>query len=206
MTHRLITCDQTAPQPWHNGAGLTRELLAWPPGDGWQVRISVAEIAADGAFSVFAGVQRWLVVLQGAGLELTIDGALHHLRLGDAALGFAGAAATHCHLLAGPTRDLNLMLRGLAGGLHPVGAGRPWSPGQPGQPGQPAAAMAGLFSAVAGICRADGEGIAVPALALLWFEAAPPILRFEPALPVSGSAPAPHPTGWWISACPAASA
>ncbi len=203
MTHRLITCAQTAPQPWRNGGGLTRELLAWPPGDGWQLRISVAEIAADAAFSVFAGVQRWLVVLQGAGVALTIDGAVHRLRLGDAALGFAGDAKIHCRLLAGPTRDLNLMLRGWAGGLHPVGPGRPWIPGQP---GQPAVAMAGLFSAVAGICRADADAIAVPAQALLWFGAAPQTLRFDAALPLAGSAATPHPTGWWISAQPAASA
>ena len=200
MTHRLITCDQTAPQPWHNGAGLTRELLAWPPGDGWQVRISVAEIAADGAFSVFAGVQRWLVVLQGAGLELTIDGALHHLPLGAAPLGFAGDATTLCRLLAGPTRDLNLMLRGMAGHLQTALPGQPWTPRQS------AAAMAGLFSAVAGVCWADGDSIAVPALALLWFDTTPETLRFAPAVPLVGTAQAPHPTGWWISAHPGATA
>lgn len=200
MTHRLITCAQTVPQPWRNGGGLTRELLTWPPGDGWQLRISVADIAADGVFSVFAGVQRWLVVLQGAGVELTIDGALHHLPLGDAPLGFAGDATTLCRLLAGPTRDLNLMLRGMAGHLQIALPGPAWTPQQS------AAAMAGLFSAVAGVCWADSDSIAVPALALLWFEAAPETLRFEPAVPLAGSAQTAHPSGWWISANPEATA
>jgi environmental stress-induced protein Ves len=41
--------------PWKNGGGVTRELLAWPGGGDWQVRISVAEIEADGPFSSFPG-------------------------------------------------------------------------------------------------------------------------------------------------------
>lgn len=194
MTHRLITCAQTVPQPWRNGGGLTRELLAWPPGDAWRLRISVASIAADGAFSVFAGVQRWLVVLQGAGIELTIDGAVRLQRLADLPLTFAGDASTHCRLLDGPTQDLNLMLRGLAGQLQIALPGLVW------HPVQSAAAMAGLFSAVAGVCWADGVAIPVPTLALLWFHTAPQTLRFEPTVTLAGSAQAPHPNSWWISA------
>ena len=200
MTHRLITWQQTAAQPWRNGGGLTRELLAWPAGDGWRLRISVADITADGAFSVFAGVRRWLVVLQGAGIELSIDGAVHPLPLGAAPLGFAGDATTLCRLLDGPTRDINLMLRGLAGRLQTALPGRAWRP----QPS--AAALAGLFSAVAGVCWADDLAIAVPASALLWFDTAPQTLRFEPAGPLAGTAQSPHPTGWWISALPGATA
>ena len=198
MTHRLITCAQTVPQPWRNGGGLTRELLAWPPGDAWRLRISVASIAADGAFSVFAGVQRWLVVLQGAGVELTIDGAVHPLRLADLPLTFAGDASTHCRLLDGPTQDLNLMLRGLAGQLQIALPGLVW------HPVQSAAAMAGLFSAVAGVCWAGDKAIPLPAQALLWFDAAPPRLRFVPSPPLEGAAGAA--TGWWISAQPGATA
>ena len=53
MTPRLIALAATPPQPWRNGGGVTRELLAWPAGGGWQVRVSVAEIEADGPFSPF---------------------------------------------------------------------------------------------------------------------------------------------------------
>mgnify|MGYP000415291841 CR=1 FL=1 len=57
----VVAVERMAPQPWRNGGGFTRELLAWPSADDWQLRISVAEIARDGAFSVSslaAGVQK----------------------------------------------------------------------------------------------------------------------------------------------------
>ena len=46
MKHPLIRCADTQPQPWRNGGGLTRKLLAWPPGAGWQVRISASPAPA----------------------------------------------------------------------------------------------------------------------------------------------------------------
>ena len=61
----------TAPQAWRNGGGSTRELLAWPAGADWRVRVSVAEIGADGPFSAFDGVERWFAVLSGAGVVLS---------------------------------------------------------------------------------------------------------------------------------------
>ncbi|MEO8526020.1 MAG: HutD family protein [Caldimonas sp.] len=48
----------TAAQPWRNGGGVTRELLAWPGVGDWCVRVSIADIEADGPFSTFSGVQR----------------------------------------------------------------------------------------------------------------------------------------------------
>ena len=60
----------TPPQPWRNGGGVTRELLAWPDGGDWRVRVSVADIDADGPFSAFPGVERWFAVLEGAGVAL----------------------------------------------------------------------------------------------------------------------------------------
>ena len=36
-----------AAQPWRNGGGITRELLAWPvASDQWALRVSVAQIAS----------------------------------------------------------------------------------------------------------------------------------------------------------------
>ncbi len=104
-------------EPWRNGGGRTRTLLAQPAGADWDWRLSVAEVEQGGAFSAFAGVQRWFAVLGGAGVCLEVGGAAgsghaaHSLRPGDEALCFDGAAATHCRLLDGPTQDLNLMLR-----------------------------------------------------------------------------------------------
>jgi environmental stress-induced protein Ves len=87
------------PQPWKNGGGTTRELLAWPAAADWRVRLSVAEVAADGPFSRFEGVQRWFAVLRGAGVRLVVDGVAHTLTAASEPLAFDGAADTQCTLL-----------------------------------------------------------------------------------------------------------
>ena len=68
------------PVPWRNSGGVTRELLRWPDTDNWLWRISVAEVASDGAFSHFAGVQRWLAILSGTGVRLTMPDHTIELR------------------------------------------------------------------------------------------------------------------------------
>lgn len=122
MSWQLVALAQVRPAPWRNGGGNTRELLAWPSSADWQVRISVAEVEGDGPFSSFPGIERWFAVLEGAGVQLEVDGAPHRLTPASAPLRFDGAAPAHCTLLAGATRDLNLMappgrarLRRLAG-------------------------------------------------------------------------------------------
>jgi uncharacterized protein len=188
MTTTLIRSNDVAPQAWRNGGGVTRELLAWPASDDWRVRVSVADIEADGPFSAWPGVRRWFAVLKGAGVELTIDGTVQRMTRNDAPLAFAGDAATHCRLLDGPTRDLNLMLRGARGGLCLADDGLPW---------RPDAAQCGLFTAVAGRCQREGhEEMALPAYALLWFDPAPASLQFLADQRPAGA------TGWWLEATP----
>ncbi len=182
---RLVRSTEVAAQPWRNGGGITRELLAWPAGPDWRWRLSLADIASDGPFSSFAQVQRWFVVLEGDGVELTIDGQPIRQTLSDPPLHFSGDAQTDCRLLAGPTRDLNLMLRGVGGGMFEVRPGQDWSPAAP---------SCGLFTAGNGRCKADGLDHAVPAWSLLWFDHSPSTLRFDPDRP--------GPAGWWLAACP----
>jgi uncharacterized protein len=105
---RLADCPFV---PWRNGGGRTRELLAWPRADDWQLRVSVAEIEADGPFSHLPGIDRCFAVLDGAGVLLSLPGGELRLTPRDAAVAFPGEAAPMCRLLDGPTRDLNLMLR-----------------------------------------------------------------------------------------------
>lgn len=120
----------TAPQAWRNGGGSTRELLAWPAGADWQVRISVARIDVDGPFSVFGRVERWFAVLSGAGVVLDFSGTEHHLTPAGSPLRFDGAMAPGCRLVDGPTSDLNLMLRaGTRGVLKRALSGEPWADG-----------------------------------------------------------------------------
>jgi environmental stress-induced protein Ves len=88
----------------------------------------VARIAQDGPFSAFPGVQRWFVVLSGAGVALQFGERPVHVTLSSPPLQFDGAAAPGCTLLDGATLDLNLMLRQDAGqgGLCAAVKGQPW--------------------------------------------------------------------------------
>jgi hypothetical protein len=206
-TLRLIRLADVPAQPWRNGGGVTRELLTWPQAGPaasgtatssagalpWQLRLSVAEVEADGPFSTFAGVTRWFAVLGGAGVVLDVAGTRHRVQSSDAPLCFDGAAATTCRLIDGPTRDLNLMLRqdvhgGTApgAGLFAARAGVPWHPPQGG--------ACGLYSVQAGFCEVEGQAVELPSQALLWFDQAPG------ALTLVDAAPGQNLTACWISA------
>lgn len=98
---------------WKNGGGWTSEVAVQPgEGDDFAWRISIAEIETDGDFSRFPGVDRSILVLDGAGMILDVEGVgAVDLRTGGAALAFSGDVAVHCRLSAGPTRDFNVMTR-----------------------------------------------------------------------------------------------
>jgi len=180
----LVRCDAVEPQPWRNGGGLTRELLAWPAHDDWSLRISVADIRADGPFSAFAGVDRWFAVLQGAGVLLMLPEGKRSVEPADAPLAFRGEGAPHCELLDGPTRDLNLMLRRNAG--H--GA---MQRAQVGEDFAPRARFRALFTADALILQSNGaDALRLPALSLAWADGgAQGVWRIAADTPVRA---------WWI--------
>lgn len=165
--HRIRLADVPA-EPWRNGGGSTRVLLAWPEAAQWRLRVSVAEIAADGPFSPFPGIERWFAVIEGAGVRLALPDGPAVMQSGDAPWRFDGEAAPNCTLLDGPTQDLNLMARRDAGqaGMalaHPggeLGAGCTWR---------------GLYVADAATLETGGlNGIVEPlgAGTLLWTESA----------------------------------
>jgi environmental stress-induced protein Ves len=97
---------------WKNDGGWTTEIALHEDAAGLLWRISIAEIERDGPFSHFPGIDRVLMLLDGSGIELDID-TLPAQRLSRrfAQLAFAGEAAVGCRLLAGPTRDFNVMTR-----------------------------------------------------------------------------------------------
>ena len=103
-----------APQPWRNGAGLTREIAAAPAGsDGFDWRISVAEVTRDAPFSAFPGIDRCIVLLHGAGLLLRANHGSFEHRLDTPCVPhhFSGDLALHATLLGGPSSDFNVMVR-----------------------------------------------------------------------------------------------
>ena len=97
--------------PWKNGGGSTEEITRDAGeglvGFGW--RLSIADIGESGGFSQFEGYQRIISVLQGAGMNLQVDGAHTRALLPFDAFAFRGESAVSCTLLDGPIRDFNLI-------------------------------------------------------------------------------------------------
>src|SRR5215203_2096219 len=175
-----VRTAEVASQPWRNGGGLTRPLLVRPRGDRWQVRVSIADVSANGPFSRFPGVQRWFAVLDGAGVVLTIGSTEHRLDTASDAFSFRGDVAVRCRLVDGPTRDLNLMLNGVPGSMRRVVAAQAW---------QPPAGECGLYATTAGRSAATAPDAhePMPVHALRWWSQAPESVAFDGE-------------GWWLSA------
>ena len=190
---KFVHLEDVAPQLWRNGGGQTRELLVWPEGGptggDWSLRISVADIRDDGPFSAFPGITRWFAVIDGRGVVLRFGAHTVTLGAGADPVRFDGAAAPGCTLIDGPTRDLNLMLRGGEGVMLPARPGEPWAGDF---------AQRGLFTAVPGALQSEhGTPTPLPANTLLWqSDAVTGALRFEPSEPI------PEPAAWWLGHSP----
>jgi len=165
----LRAADRVA-TPWKNGGGVTREVAAWPPGSGFDDfhwRVSMAEVRADAPFSVFAGVDRILAVLEGR-LALSVEGlGAFDLARDSVAARFPGDAPTTGRVVEGPVLDLNIMTRRgkTSAHLQRLSVAGP----------RPLPASPGYRLLVAGRpMRADGHGLARYDALLL--DAAPPAL------------------------------
>ena len=65
----LLAANRMA-QPWANGGGITREVAVRADAEGFQWRVSLAEVASSGPFSEFPGVERTIVLLSEGQLVL----------------------------------------------------------------------------------------------------------------------------------------
>lgn len=112
---RLLPAAGHRRMPWKNGGGVTTEIAVFPPGaglDDFSWRISMARVEADGPFSLFPGVDRTLMLLDGEGLHLTVEGqSLLHLARPHQTAAFPADVAASARLDAGPITDLNVMTR-----------------------------------------------------------------------------------------------
>lgn len=106
-------------KPWKNGGGIVWDVAMHDdrPEEThafarflW--RVSIAEVASEGPFSVFPGIDRTIAILKGDGMRLVVgDTAPATLTPTSPALAFPGDVATSATLTSGPVLDLNVMVR-----------------------------------------------------------------------------------------------
>ena len=109
--------------PWANGLGTSFEVASDRNVDGaWTWRVAIAPVVSDGPFSVMPGVDRELVVIEGNGMVLDVDGELVKCMPGQV-VRFSGDSTTFARLVDGPVVDLGLMtVRGSVTGSVVVAA------------------------------------------------------------------------------------
>jgi environmental stress-induced protein Ves len=107
--------------PWANGIGTSYEVASdRDASDHWSWRIAIAPVVQDGPFSPLAGVDRELVVIEGNGMVLDVDGKSLECLPGQV-VQFSGDATTFARLVDGPVVDLGLMtVRGSVSGTMNV--------------------------------------------------------------------------------------
>jgi uncharacterized protein len=112
-TARILRRQEYLRMPWRNGSGITYEIAREPAeGQEFDWRLSLALIERSGPFSNFAGYQRAISLVNGAGCLLHGLGAQPvQMSLAGTTTIFPGAAQVECELIAGPCHDLNLMVR-----------------------------------------------------------------------------------------------
>lgn len=139
---RVVGAADRVTMPWKNGGGVTHEL--WREGEGpagFAARLSIAEVASDGPFSRFPGVDRVITLLDGAGFRLTRADGVTVTVDRPAPFAFHGEDAWACALLDGPVLDFNVMVdraaaRAAVSPVDPgVVAGRFWLALAPGRVG-----------------------------------------------------------------------
>lgn len=112
---RILRAADYRVMPWKNGMGSTTEIAVSPEREGlddFSWRVSMAQVASDGPFSSFPGIDRTLLLLAGQGMVLLVEGRPPDIVLHESApYIFPGDAVTSATLIDGPIVDLNIMAR-----------------------------------------------------------------------------------------------
>jgi environmental stress-induced protein Ves len=111
----FLPATDRIPRPWLNGGGVTYDVTSSPDGagpDAFDWRLSIAQVVEAGPFSLFAGVDRQLAVLEGR-LELDFQdqSVTRSLSPSDDPIAFAGNEMVFGRPVGGPVLNLNLMFR-----------------------------------------------------------------------------------------------
>ena len=97
--------------PWANGRGTSYEIASDRIESGeWTWRLAMAPVNEDGPFSRIECVNRFLAVVDGAGMLLSVDRKKLPC-LPMQVVRFRGDAITDATLTDGPIMDINLMVR-----------------------------------------------------------------------------------------------
>ena len=107
---RLLPPDGYRRMPWANGRGVTVEIARADDADGLLWRLSMAQVAEDGPFSAFPGLDRSLTVIDGPGFGLQGEGWALRADPG-VPVGFPGDVPVMATEVTGPAEDLNVMWR-----------------------------------------------------------------------------------------------
>lgn len=124
---RIIRWHELVEVPWKNGGGTTREIWRHPATGDFDWRVSVAEVASPGPFSLFPHYDRFIMPLTSHGMQLTKAGELFQDLAPLVPFEFAGEVPLSAELPHGPVTDFNYIVhRGAGGGrlsLHNINAG-----------------------------------------------------------------------------------
>lgn len=100
--------------PWKNGGGMTTEILVEPrdadEGNRFVYRASIADVTSNGPFSTFAGYDRHIMLLSGAGMTLEFGDRTSTVLQPFEPYSFSGDAAATGILTSGPVRDFNVIV------------------------------------------------------------------------------------------------
>lgn len=123
MTLSCFDSAQLPAMPWKNGGGVTHEIACLPAGSSLQDfhwRLSIAEVASNGPFSAFAGVDRIITLLEGDGMHLRSNAGCidHALSTPLQPFAFCGDVALEAFLRCGPSLDFNVMVQRSFGSAH----------------------------------------------------------------------------------------
>jgi len=95
--------------PWANGKGTSYEVASnRDASNQWSWRVAIAPVVEDGPFSSLPGIDRQLVVINGNGMVLEVDGKTVDC-LPSQVVAFSGDATAYARLIDGPSVDLGLM-------------------------------------------------------------------------------------------------
>jgi uncharacterized protein len=106
---KIIRYADLVPVSWKNGGGVTREIARQDKDGelGW--RLSIADVASEGAFSVFPGLRRILTVIDGPGMLLDRPNLPALAANLFEPVAFSGDEPINGLLPNGPCRDFNVI-------------------------------------------------------------------------------------------------